>query len=286
MRAARHHAQHVLRDQLGRRPARPGARDGAQHEPAAGPHEARAGLEERRRVAHVLHHLPQRQHVVPLSVGRGRGEALDTGLHVLELTRAVQRRVLRGVPLRDAEHLGRGVDGRDVRGVREARGALGEDAAAAAHVEVSELLGRRLGVRGEAGGDEVMAERVHEVEQARRPVRIPPCRRELLEVRDLGGVDGRGGQAAGGETGMCGSVERQASDGLARSGHPGLSKWSVEVGMEDRDFSNRRRHGLSDCLFRMKDLAMVRRPLPPFAKFRKSTVGLLHARTPFASHTP
>ena len=53
-------------------------------------------------------------------------------------------------------------------------------------------------MRGAAGGDEVVAERVHEVQQARGAVRVPPGRRELLEVRHLGRADGGAGEAAAG----------------------------------------------------------------------------------------
>ena len=62
------------------------------------------------------------------------------------------------------------IDGSDGEGIREAGGGLGEDAAAAADVEVAQPPpGRRWVVGGDggaAGPDEVVAQRVHEVQDA------------------------------------------------------------------------------------------------------------------------
>lgn len=80
----------------------------------------------------------------------------------------------------DAEHAG---------GVWLARGALGEDAAAAADVEVAEARGRWGELRGKAALDEGVAHLVHEMEQAGWAVRIPPARGESVEVRYFGRVD-------------------------------------------------------------------------------------------------
>ena len=75
----------------------------------------------------------------------------------------------------------------------EARGRGGEDAAAAADVEVGEVWMRGWCCWWEACVDEVLAERVHEVEEAGGAVRVPPRGGEACEVCCFCGGDGGGG---------------------------------------------------------------------------------------------
>lgn len=59
------------------------------------------------------------------------------------------------------------IDGRDVRGGRQTCGAFGKDAAAAADVEIAKISLRRcVRFQGVTGGNEVMAQGVHKVEEA------------------------------------------------------------------------------------------------------------------------
>lgn len=84
------------------------------------------------------------------------------------------------------------IDGCDMVGMQHACSALGEYATAAADVEVFELPGggQRVGLRGVAGADEVVAERVHEMEEAGGAMGVPPGGREGVEVLYFLGVDG------------------------------------------------------------------------------------------------
>jgi hypothetical protein len=81
---------------------------------------------------------------------------------------------------------------------------LSEDAAAAADIEVAEGVSGGWGGRtrsgqglGQAGGDEVVAEGVHEMKDARGADGIPPAAGEGGEMREFICGDGGGGMSAG-----------------------------------------------------------------------------------------
>lgn len=79
-----------------------------------------------------------------------------------------QGRILAGVSLGDGEDGGCWVDGGDASSTRQAGGAFSENAPAAADVEVGEAArGGSVGLGAVACADEVVAKRVHEVEEAR-----------------------------------------------------------------------------------------------------------------------
>jgi len=188
MRPLGHNPHHILRHHLRRQPTSPRPRDRTHDDPAPGLHKLRARVEEIRRVRDMLDDLEQGQDII-LLVGAARPrQALDRRIQVGQL--AVQGRVAAGVGLRNGEHLGRRVDGGHARGAGEPGGALGEDPAAAADVEKAEVGTRRRGLRGVTAADEVVAEGVHEVEEARGAMGIPPRGGEGVEVRDFDGIDG------------------------------------------------------------------------------------------------
>ncbi len=101
---------------------------------------------------------------------KGDGEGFDGGVEVGEFSRGRREEggVGTGVRLCCMDAGGGGVDGRDGRCAGEEGGGGAEDASAAADVEVAEGVGRWWGGGGgrEAGADEVVAEGVHEVEEA------------------------------------------------------------------------------------------------------------------------
>lgn len=196
MRPRRHDAQNVLGNQIRREPAHPRPRNRAHDEPPARLDKRPHLVEKRARVVNVLDDFEQRDHVVALSLGRDL-ELLYGRLLVGELLG--QRRVLARMCFRNAQDGRRGVNGRDVLGRGQPGRALGKDAAAAANVEVRDgavgaaVVEPRRRVGGlETAADEVVAQGVHQVQQARGPVRIPPLGGQGIEVRDLVGVDGRG----------------------------------------------------------------------------------------------
>ena len=77
--------------------------------------------------------------------------------------------------LSNLQHLRRRIDSRHAQRVGQSRRALSEYAAAAADVEVFELRGWVAGQVGSpASCYEFVTERVHEVEEPRRAVGIPP----------------------------------------------------------------------------------------------------------------
>lgn len=70
--------------------------------------------------------------------------------------------------LGDGEDGGCWVDGGDASSTRQAGGTFGENASSAADVEVGEVAGGgSVGLGAVACADEVVAEGVHEVEEAR-----------------------------------------------------------------------------------------------------------------------
>jgi hypothetical protein len=81
------------------------------------------------------------------------------------------------------QHFGGRVDGSDAPGRRQPCGALGKDAAATADIEKGKI-GRRgsIGLGAVTGADKVVTERVHEMEEPRGAMRIPPVRGEGVEV--------------------------------------------------------------------------------------------------------
>ena len=167
----------------------------------------KSGFEKGRGGVDVFEDFEYGEDVVFLGVGGGEGEVFDRAVEVFQPVGLGEERVGAGVGFRDRDDGGGGVDGCDVTGVGEAGGGGGEDAAAAADVEIAVFLLVLLwpgGGGGEEGwggvcfslaarGDEVVAEGVHQVEEAGRAVGIPPGGSEAGEVRDLGGGDGRGG---------------------------------------------------------------------------------------------
>lgn len=138
----------------------------------------------------MFEHLEQSQDVCLFVLSSGDGQVFDGRAEVREL-RGPEGGVGALMGSCDVDD-GRGwVDARHSAGVREARGGFGEDAAAAADVEVSQPTAiRRAGAGGEAGGDEGVAERVHQVEEAGGAVRVPPGGGEAGEVGRLGRGDG------------------------------------------------------------------------------------------------
>lgn len=187
VRASRDDAQQVLGHEVGRKPARPRTCDGAHDEPTAGLDERVDLSQERGRLVDVLEDLKDGDDVVALA-GAGDRHLLDRALAVGQLS--AEGGVLPGVCFGDGEDGGRGVDGGDAPRGRQPGGALCKDAPAAADVEVGETLGPRVELGGEARVDEVVAEGVHEVEDAGGTVRIPPLSSEGIEVGYLFGVDG------------------------------------------------------------------------------------------------
>lgn len=148
----------------------------------------------------MLEHLEHADHVELGTVVCGDRKRFDGARDVGELSgAAAERRVLGRMCACDFEYLGRGVDGGDGSGGWEARGGLGEDAATATNVEVAEFLGRgrRVGLTGVAGLKEVVAEGVHQVEDAGGSMGVPPGGSEGVEVGDFRGVDGGVGAGAG-----------------------------------------------------------------------------------------
>ncbi|CRK14904.1 hypothetical protein BN1708_011308 [Verticillium longisporum] len=102
-------------------------------------------------------------------------------------------RVAAGMGAGDGEDFGRRVNGRDRSCCGQAGGRLGEDAAAAADVEIAgrggRRRGRRVGSRSLAGADKVVSQRVHKVQEAGGAVGIPPRGSETVEVGDFLSVD-------------------------------------------------------------------------------------------------
>ena len=90
-------------------------------------------------------------------------QLLDRRVQIRQAARLHEERVLTGVCFGDGEDGRGGVDGGNGAGVWEAGGGFGEDTAAAADVKVVKLRGGWGGLGGQAGGDESVAERVHEV---------------------------------------------------------------------------------------------------------------------------
>jgi hypothetical protein len=185
-----HDAQHVLGHDIRDQPARPRPRDGAHDEPAAGLHVRQDVVEEGAGRIDVLQDLEERHDVKGLGGRRGQRQRFNRRIEVRQPARCRERRVAPLVALGDPKHPGRRVDGRDRRCVRQARCRLGEDAAATANVEVPQLL-RGGGLRA-TPRDEGVTQRVHEVQQPRGAVGVPPARGQCIEVRDLGGVDSAG----------------------------------------------------------------------------------------------
>lgn len=152
----------------------------------------------------MLNHLEQRQDIYLFLWLLRQRKAFNGRIQIRQFLR--QCGILPRVRLCHREDLGRGINGRDGCCRLQARGRLGEDAAAAADVEVAERWGRWGGLRGVAGVDEVVAQRVHEMEEAGGAVRIPPRRGESIEVRDLGWGDGGAG-GVGGRGGVMPDLE-------------------------------------------------------------------------------
>jgi len=140
----------------------------------------------------VLEDFEEGQDVCFFVVRGGDGEVFDGCVEVGEFW-GLEGWVGTLVGLGDGEDGGGRVDGCYAVGVREAGGGFGEDAAAAADVEVSEFVVWGWawgGDRGETGGDEGVAEGVHEMEEAGGAVGVPPGGGEAGEVGDFGGGDG------------------------------------------------------------------------------------------------
>ena len=141
----------------------------------------------------VFEDFEEGDYIYSFVVGGGDGELFDGGVEVVEFWRR-EGRVVALVFFCHGEDGRSRVDGGYGVGGGEAGGGLGEDAAAAADIEVFQpFLVGVLAERddgGEAGADEGVSVRVHEVQESRRTVGIPPGRGEAGEVRNLGGGDG------------------------------------------------------------------------------------------------
>lgn len=183
------HAQDVLGHKVGGEPAHPSASNGAHDEPAAGPHKGPHLLQEGTRVVNVLDDFEDGDDIVSGAWLLGHLEVLYRAVAVGQL--GCEGRILARVGAGDGKHLRRGVDGGDGARRGQAGGALGEDAAAAANVEVGEEVGGGAGGANGAltGSDEVVAKRVHEMEEARGAVCVPPVGGEVVEVGDFIWVD-------------------------------------------------------------------------------------------------
>lgn len=96
----------------------------------------------------------------------------------------------------DGYDSGTGVDAKYRPRARESCKGFGEDAATAPDVEVGEgCVFSRWGPLPETSVDKLMSDGVHKVEETRGPARVPPCRRQIVEVGDLGWVYGGGVRA-------------------------------------------------------------------------------------------
>lgn len=160
VRAARHYPHDLLGSHNRRRPRRPRPVHGAQDQPAAGLDVLEAVAQEGRGRRHVLHDLEAGDDVDAADgvvVGGGRrgvlvarqrqrqrhGQVLDGRVEVGEAARREQQRVGPLMLLCDGEDGRGGVDGGHGARGRQAGGRLGEDAAAAADVQVVQVLARR-----------------------------------------------------------------------------------------------------------------------------------------------
>lgn len=184
-----HNPQHILGHEIGREPTRPRARNGAHNQPPTGLDKVAAPVQKISGLVDVLNHFKQADNVVLGFVTARQRQRLNGAADVLQFWG--QRWVARGVGPGDLEDFWCGVNGRDGGRGGQAGGGLGENAAAAANVEVAEFAvgWERGGLRGVAGADKVVAERVHEMQDARGAVGVPPLGGQGIEVGNLGGVD-------------------------------------------------------------------------------------------------
>jgi hypothetical protein len=128
---------------------------------------------------------------------RGLWEGFDRCIEIPQPPCLHEQRISSFMSFSDLEDFGRRVDCGHGRGMWEARSAFGEDPAAAPDIEVPQFLRGRAGGGGAAGVDEGVAQRVHEVQESRGAVGVPPAGGERVEVRYFCGVDGarvRGGR--------------------------------------------------------------------------------------------
>lgn len=130
----------------------------------------------------MFQHLEYGNHIVALALF-GDFQLLDRTLFVGEL--GAQGRIPPRMGFRNGKNRWCGIDRSNAARGREAGGTLCEDAAAAANVEVGEALWSRFELGAEAGVDEVVTERVHEMEKARGTVGIPPLSGKSIEVGDF-----------------------------------------------------------------------------------------------------
>src|ERR1051325_6327249 len=174
VRAARKEAKDVFGADHGEEIRLRVAVDGGEEDLAAGPHEARAGGDDARRLRHVLEEF----HAGDDVEGTGMTLGVVLGADALVGDRGV---ALQQVQLRDAQRLVGEIGARDARAARRHR--LGEDAAAAAHIE------HTLAREPDALVDPVEAQRIDLVQRTDLALRVPPAMRELaefLEYRRVG----------------------------------------------------------------------------------------------------
>lgn len=138
------------------------AGDGAPDQPAAGLEMGQGGREEGGGTVDVFEDFEEGYYVVFLFLCRGGVQVFDRAVSIGESWTG-EGWVVAGVGFRNRDDRGGGVDCYYVCGVWEAGGRGGEDAAAAAYVEVGVFLVRLCGGGWgvEAGSDKVMAEGVH-----------------------------------------------------------------------------------------------------------------------------
>lgn len=108
----------------------------------------------------------------------GHWEVLDGNVHIFKSTWLLEDGILARVSFGDADDLPAGVNSCDAFCRGEPRSALRKDAPTTTNIKVAQAvlqLRSGGGVGGLAGGDEIMAKRVHKMQKARRSIRIPPC---------------------------------------------------------------------------------------------------------------
>lgn len=116
--------------------------------------------------------------------------------------------------LRDLQNFGRGINRGYRVSLRQTSRRFGEDATAAADVEVAELGRRawRAWRRFSTARYEGVSERVHEMEETRGTVGVPPARGERIEVGYFCWVDGGLGGIVRGAAGCMESTGRDCCD--------------------------------------------------------------------------
>ncbi|KAG7131630.1 3 like protein [Verticillium longisporum] len=175
-----------------------------------------------------------------------------------------------------------------VAGTGSAGGRLGEDAAAAADVEIAghggRRRGRRVGNRGLAGADKVVSQRVHKVQEAGGAVGIPPRGSEAVEVGDFLGIDRREGRREPGAKLRPGCLElaMMMSIGRCQAVGPTTPIWHPPEQVVGTRFNIARSLGFSSRLLP----STSSRPIKPYCSTQSTvTRALLAVASPLPLHS-